>query len=42
MNQNNGWTCCGIPAPEDAEFDGRKKAAEEEDTPEEKPEEAQA
>ena len=34
MTENNGWSCCGIPAPKEAEFDWRKKAAgEEEETP---------
>lgn len=41
MTENNGWACCGIPAPKEAEFDWRKKAAKEEEIPEEKTEEAQ-
>ena len=44
MTENNGWACCGIPAPEEDGFDWRKKAAEEESEKEntgEKAEEAQ-
>ena len=32
MTENNGWSCCGIPAPENGGYDWRKKAAEEAET----------
>ena len=41
MTQDNGWACCGIPDPQETEFDWRKKAVEEEETPEKETEEAQ-